>query len=57
MRSIKWNQDITAFDIAVISTAHDEVNHQELADWVPLIIDTRNAMYGVKTKLGQLWKA
>ena len=57
IRSVKWNQDIAAFDIAVISTAHDVVNNQELADWVPLIIDTRNVMYGIKTKIGQLWKA
>jgi UDP-N-acetyl-D-glucosamine dehydrogenase len=56
--SIKWDKEtIAAFDIVVISTAHDVVNSQELADWAPLIIDTRNAMQGVNTKLGQVWKA
>ncbi len=53
-----WNKEnMSAFDVALISTAHDVVNWQELADWVPLIIDTRNAMHGINTKPGQVWKA
>jgi hypothetical protein len=33
------------------------VNHQELADWAPGIVDTRNAMAAVTTKPGQILKA
>jgi UDP-N-acetyl-D-glucosamine dehydrogenase len=58
MHSIKWNKEVIgAFDVVVISTAHEIMNAQELADWAPLIIDTRNAMEGIKTKSRQVWKA
>jgi hypothetical protein len=30
---------------------------QELADWSACIVDTRNAMAGVKVKPRQVWKA
>jgi hypothetical protein len=33
------------------------VNYQELGWHAQLIIDTRNAMAGVETKPGQVWKA
>jgi hypothetical protein len=33
------------------------VNYQELADWAPCIVDTRNAMALIQTKPGQVWKA
>ena len=57
-RTVEWNKEkIIAFDVAIISTAHDATDYQKLADWVPLIIDTRNAMHGIKTKPGQVWKA
>ena len=57
-RSVVWNREtIAAFDAALINTAHDAMNSQELADWSPVIIDTRNAMQSIKTKPGQVWKA
>ena len=57
-RSVEWNREnIVKFDAALISTAHEAINWQELAKWVPLIIDSRNAMNGISTKLGQVWKA
>jgi len=57
-KSVKWNRKtIAAFDLVLIATAHKSVNYQELADWADLIVDTRNAMAGVKTKPGQVWKA
>ena len=36
-------EEITAeaFDLAIISTAHDEVDHDELAARLPLVVDTR----------------
>jgi UDP-N-acetyl-D-glucosamine dehydrogenase len=36
---------------------HVCVNYQELGWHAQLIIDTRNAMAGVETKPGQVWKA
>lgn len=57
-RSIEWNREIVAsFDVVLISTAHRAVNYQELADWVSLIVDTRNVMHSVSTKPDQVWKA
>ena len=57
-RSIPWDQaSIASFDAVLISTAHAKVNYQQLADWSPLIIDTRNAMKDVTTSTGQVWKA
>ena len=56
--SVNWNrQTLEGFDAAIIATNHQAVNYQELADWSPCIVDTRNAMAAVKTKPGQVWKA
>ena len=47
-KSIKWKQTtVSQFDAAIISTAHACINYQELMDWLPLIIDTRNATHGL----------
>jgi UDP-N-acetyl-D-glucosamine dehydrogenase len=52
-RSTAWNREVLqGFDATIIAT-----NYQELADWSPCIIDTRNAMAGVTTSPGQLSKA
>jgi UDP-N-acetyl-D-glucosamine dehydrogenase len=57
-KSVAWNkQTITAFDVVLIATNHACVNYQELADWTECIVDTRNAMSGIGTLPGQLWKA
>jgi UDP-N-acetyl-D-glucosamine dehydrogenase len=57
-RSVVWDQaTLAGFDAAIIATNHRLVNYQELADWSACIIDTRNAMSGIETKPGQLWKA
>jgi len=57
-KSVAWNQNtIGSFDAVLISTAHANVNYTELSQWAPLIVDTRNALAGVGTKPGQLWKA
>jgi len=57
-RSVNWNRKtIGSFDVVVIATNHQSVNYQELAGWADCIVDTRNQMTGVKTKLGQVWKA
>ena len=41
----------------LISTAHQAVNYQELADWCDCIVDTRNVMAGVKARPDTVWKA
>ena len=57
-RSVNWNRGtVQSFDAAIIATNHQAVNYQELADWSPCIVDTRNAMAGIKAKPGQVWKA
>ncbi len=56
--SVTWDEaTIRSFDAVLISTAHACVNYAELAEWAPLIIDTRNAMAQVPTKPGQMWRA
>jgi UDP-N-acetyl-D-glucosamine dehydrogenase len=42
MSSVAWSQ-IGTFDAAIIATDHDAVDYRELAETLPLIIDTRNA--------------
>src|SRR3984957_18580953 len=57
-KSVSWTRKIlSSFDAVIISTAHAGVNYQELADYCPCIVDTRNAMARVKTKDGQVWKS
>lgn len=57
-KSVNWDADtLKSFDAAIVATHHQAINFQELADWLPCIVDTRNAMAAVKTKPGQVWKA
>ena len=57
-RSVDWNREtVQSFDAVIISTNHQSVSYQDLADWSPCIVDTRNAMAGVAAKAGQVWKA
>ncbi len=42
-RSVAWDQEtLSSFDVVLIATDHDTVDYQTLADWCPLIVDTRN---------------
>lgn len=57
-KSAKWDRKtVSDFDLVLISTAHAGVDYKQLAQWAPLIVDTRNAMARVKTRPGQVWKA
>lgn len=57
-RSTLWDRKtIESYDLALIATNHASINYQELADWSPCIVDTRNAMAGITTKSGQVLKA
>jgi UDP-N-acetyl-D-glucosamine dehydrogenase len=50
-RSMAWSEEnIRAQDCIVIVTNHKAVNLQELANWAPLIVDTRNAMANIQGK-------
>jgi UDP-N-acetyl-D-glucosamine dehydrogenase len=58
VRSVDWTRDVVAaFDVVLIATNHANVNYGELADWAPVIVDTRNAMAAIRTKPGQVLKA
>ena len=57
-KSAGWNRRVIgSFDTVIICTAHRAVNYRQLAQWARLIVDTRNAMKGIKTQPGQVWKA
>jgi UDP-N-acetyl-D-glucosamine dehydrogenase len=57
-KSVAWTREtIAGFDLVLIATNHASVDYQQLADWAPCIVDTRNAMAAVKTKPDQVWKA
>ncbi len=57
-KSTGWNRRVIgSFDAVIICTAHRAVNYRQLAQWAPLIVDTRNAMKGVKTRTGQVWQS
>jgi UDP-N-acetyl-D-glucosamine dehydrogenase len=45
---------ITTFDVALVCTAHKAINYKELADWIPLIVDTRNALEDLNTNRDQV---
>ncbi len=44
-QSIPWTAEAMGpFDAALIATAHDAVDHAQLAEWIPCVVDTRNAL-------------
>jgi len=57
-KSVAWNREtVASYDLVLIATNHKSVNYQELAEWAPCIVDTRNAMAEISTKPGQITKA
>ena len=57
-KSVEWNREtVSSYDLVLIATNHASVNYKELADWAGSIVDTRNAMSGIATQPGQVWKA
>lgn len=57
-RSIDWSRkSISRYDVSVIATAHANIDYSQLAEWIDLIVDTRNAIAGIATRPGQLWKS
>ena len=37
---------VKELDAALIATAHTSVNHIQLTQWIPCVVDTRNALLG-----------
>src|ERR1700719_3692853 len=57
-KSVAWDRTtIEKFDLVLIATNHACVNYQELADWAHCIVDTRNAMAGIRVAPDKVWKA
>jgi len=59
-QSIAWTQEnISSYDLVLISTDHKAYNLKELLTWAALIVDTRNAISksGLTVRKGQIWKA
>jgi UDP-N-acetyl-D-glucosamine dehydrogenase len=57
-KSIAWDSaTVGSYDLILIATKHSNVNYHELAQWSHCIVDTRNAMAGIKTDTCRIWKA
>jgi UDP-N-acetyl-D-glucosamine dehydrogenase len=57
-KSLTWSKEtVSGFDLVLIATNHAAVNYEELAEWAPLIVDTRNAMGSRGDNGTQVWKA
>jgi UDP-N-acetyl-D-glucosamine dehydrogenase len=57
-KSVPLTREVLApFDLVLIATNHAVIDYQKVADGSYLIVDTRNAMAGIKTRQGQVWKA
>jgi UDP-N-acetyl-D-glucosamine dehydrogenase len=58
VKSVDWSREtISSFDAVLIATNHACIDYEQLAEWAPCIIDSRNAMASVKTGPRQVWKA
>jgi UDP-N-acetyl-D-glucosamine dehydrogenase len=57
-RSVNWDRETLAgFDAVIVATNHQSVSCEQLAGWTHCIVDTRNALAGIRTRAGQVWKA
>jgi UDP-N-acetyl-D-glucosamine dehydrogenase len=57
-RSVVWEESvIRSHDVVVVATAHACVDYQQLAEWANCVVDTRNAMAGIRVADGKVWKA
>jgi UDP-N-acetyl-D-glucosamine dehydrogenase len=57
-KSVSWNQEtISGYDAVLISTAHQAVDYQQLAEWAQCIVDTRNVMAAYPDSIKKVWKA
>ena len=57
-KSIPWTAEaMSQYDAAIIATAHSVVEHGELSEWIPCIVDTRNVMPNRKDNEAIITKA
>ena len=58
-KSVEWDRaTIENFDLVLIATNHSSRELSEnLVNWAQCIVDTRNAMAGIKGASGKVWKA
>jgi UDP-N-acetyl-D-glucosamine dehydrogenase len=57
-KSVSWNaKTIRQQDLVLIATKHSKVDYKALAKWAACIVDTRNAMEGIRARNGQVHKA
>jgi UDP-N-acetyl-D-glucosamine dehydrogenase len=57
-KSVELNESsIKGYDAVLISTDHDSINYADLAQWAPLIVDTRNIFARLGLKSGRIVKA
>ena len=57
-QSVEWEESvIRSHDLVIVATAHACVDYQQLADWATCVVDSRNAMAGIKAAKGKVWKA
>ena len=57
-KSVPWEQAaIAEYDLGVILTAHRTVQHAQLSEWLPSVVDTRNALAAVEAPKATVWKA
>lgn len=58
MKSVAFQEEtLRGFDLALVSTDHDAVDYAALAEWVPLVVDTRNVFARRGIKAGTIVKA
>jgi UDP-N-acetyl-D-glucosamine dehydrogenase len=58
IKSVPWDREtISSYDLVLLATNHASVDYTQLASWAKCIVDTRNAMVGIATSPGQVWKA
>ena len=57
-QSVPWEESaMEKYDLAIILTAHSSVDHARLAEWLPAVVDTRNALVGIENGKATIWKA
>jgi UDP-N-acetyl-D-glucosamine dehydrogenase len=57
-KSVTWDEaTISSYDLVLVSTAHANVNYDELGAWAGCILDTRNAMKDIASPKAKIWKA
>jgi UDP-N-acetyl-D-glucosamine dehydrogenase len=57
-KSVELNESsIKSYDAVLISTDHDNINYADLAQWAPLIVDTRNVFARLGLNSGRVVKA